>query len=176
MSRIENTVKELDDAQEFLVELDKYVSKNFVIEGKTIDQWKRFFEIPIPDDVSFQTVVELSKRILKKYQLAAYYRDKHTISISILEQSKADEYYSAYNTAQEDNKRKYNKPLAAESCKVSAMLATRKWNSATTMQKSIRDFWAKTCDTLTELRKNVEQLGRALASDAYSQKDIIYKG
>ena len=170
--------KTLDDTQEFLDGLGKFIDENFLIEGKTIVAWRKYFKIEMPskdEDITFHTLVGLSREIIEKYQKAAYFRDKQTIQLTVLEQSKFDTYHKEYQKVRTETEAKFNKPLAAESCKVHATLATMELEAALSTQKVVRDFWAKTCDTLTELRKLVEILGYALSADAKAQRDFVIK-
>jgi hypothetical protein len=141
-----------------------------------IEQWKEYFLIKIPDEINFSTVIEVASQIFEKYQRAAYFRDKQTVQMSILEQAKVEKYHTAYQAARNKNEREFGKPLAAESCKTAANLATLDLEDAISNQRVIRDFWNKTCDTLTELRKLLELMARALSGDAYISRDFVVKG
>jgi len=178
MSRIS---KKLKDTTEFLNELGGYLDENFKIAGVTgkghsVEEWKSHFLVEIPDEVTFPVLVKLASEVFEKYQRAAYFRDKQTIQMSIMEQTHKEKHYSAYQTARNENEQKFGKPLAAESCKVSAALATKELDDAISNQKVVRDFWNKTCDTLTELRKLLELMGYALSGDARINRDFVVKG
>lgn len=173
--------KKLKDTQEFLNKLGTYLDNNFKIfgitgKGYSVEEWKEYFLIDIPDEVTFQTLVDLASQVFEKYQRAAYFRDKQTIQMSILEQTKAEKYHSAYQDARKANEVKFGKPLAAESCKVAATLVTKDLEDAISNQKVVRDFWNKTCDTLTELRKLLELMGYALSGDARINRDFVVRG
>jgi len=175
----EQIKKTLDDSKEFLDGLSKFIDENFLIEGKTLVAWRKHFKVELPkkdEDITFHTLISISKDIIEKYQQAAYFRDKQTIQLTILEQSKFDTYHKEYQKVRTETEAKFNKPLAAESCKVHATLATMELEAALSTQKVVRDFWAKTCDTLTETRKLVEIIGFALAGDAKAQRDFVVKG
>jgi hypothetical protein len=120
-------------------------------------------------------IVDLASQIFKLYQTASYFRDKQTIQMAVLEQTKSDKYNTAYNTARTENEIKFGKPLAADSCKVAATLEVKELEGAIANQKVVRDFWKKTCDTLSELRKLVELMGYALSSDSRVNKDMVVK-
>jgi len=178
MTRIASKLK---DTGEFLEKLGAYLDENFKIfgasgTGKSVEDWKTHFHIEIPDEVTFPVLVDLASQVFEKYQIAAYFRDKQTIQMSILEQTKSEKFNSAYQSARTENEEKFGKPLAAESCKVSATLATKDLEDAISNQKVVRDFWNKTCDTLTELRKLLELMGYALSGDARINRDFVVKG
>jgi hypothetical protein len=177
MSRLS---KKLKETTEFLNKLGQYLDENFKIvgaagKGYSIEEWKEYFLIDIPDEVTFPVLVDLAAQIFEKYQRAAYFRDKQTIQMSILDQTKAEKYHSAYQDARKQNEEKFNKPLAAESCKVAATVATKELEDAISNQKVVRDFWNKTCDTLTELRKLLELMGYALSGDARVNRDFVVR-
>jgi len=178
MSRISSKLK---DTTEFLNKLSGYLDENFKIFGVTgkgysVEEWKEYFLIDIPDEITFPVLIDLAAQVFEKYQKAAYFRDKQSIQMSILEQTKAEKYHSAYQSARTENEQKFGKPLAAESCKVSATLATKELEDAISNQKVVRDFWNKTCDTLTELRKLLELMGYALSGDARINRDFVVRG
>jgi len=180
MDSVDKIAKRLKNTQEFLDALGSHLDKNFGLIGesgrrKTIKEWKKFFHIKIPDEINFMTIVDLASDIFDKYQTASYYRDKQIIQMSILEQSKTDKYNSAYQNARKQNEIKFGKPLAADSCKIAASLEIKDIEDAIQNQAVVKDFWVKTCQTLTELRKLLECMARALSGDAYVHKDFIVK-
>lgn len=171
---LEEINQKLLEAQEFLIELEKHIDKNLYIDGRTLPQWKRYFEIDIPDDVNPAVLIRLSAEIFKKYQVAANYRDRENIQMTILEQSKFERYHEAYINAQEQNKKQYGKPLAADSCKAVATVATLQIETIILNKKVIKDFWSKMCETLVELRKLLELMGYAITADSKAQRDLVF--
>lgn len=176
MEPIDKLAERLDAVQEFSASFQEFIGKNFLIEGRTMESWKKHFHIDIPADINFQTVIRLSSELFTKYQRAAYYRDKQVVQLSILEQVRADRYHTAYATARQDHEKKHGKTLAADSCKVAASLAVQDIENAITNQRVIKDFWVKTADVLTELRKLVETLGYALSGEARIHRDMVIRG
>lgn len=181
MNNIESIKKKLKTSQDFLSEVDTYISTEFKIPGKsgnrhTIKEWKEYFLIEIPKEIVFQTLVDLFAEIGEKYQRAAYFRDIHNVTMAVLEENKVDQYNSAYQEARTINEEKFGKPLAAESCKIAATIVIKSLEGPAGNQKVIRDFWIKTCDTLIEMRKLVEGMGYALSGDAKMNRDFIVKG
>jgi len=171
--------KTQDETQEFLDGLSSFIDEKFLVEGKTLVAWRKYFKIELPkkdEDITFHTIINLSSKIIKLYQEAAYFRDKQTIQLTVLEQSKFDTYHREYQKVRTETEAKYQKPLAAESCKVHATLATMELEAALSTQKTVRDFWTKTCDTLTEMRKLVELMSFALSSDARAQRELVVRG
>ena len=175
MNNLDALTKKLETAQEFTTQVEKYLDENFLVEGKTLRQWRAHFFIKIPDDINLGTLVDLAAQIWTKYQEAAYYRDKQHTQLAIMEQTKLDKYNEAYRDARRENEREHGKPLAAESCKVEATLAVKDLENAIRNQKVVKDFWAKSCETLTEMRKLLEIIGRALGADAYINKEFVVK-
>jgi hypothetical protein len=178
----ENIKGRLEDTKEFLAELNSYLDENFKIignsgKGYSIDVWRKQFIVNIPpaDEITFPTLVALSAEIFKKYQQAAYYRDKQGVQMTVLEQAKFEKYHTAYQSARNRTEKEFGKPLAAESCKVEATLATKHLEDAIANQKVIKDFWNKTCETLTELRKLIEIMGYALSGDAKVGRDFVVR-
>jgi hypothetical protein len=176
MSDLDSLKKRQKEISEFLQGVKTHLNNNFEIEGKTILEWRKFFTIEIPEEVTFAVLVELSKEIAYKYQRAAYFRDNEMVQSAFIDQSKFEKYYETYNDVRVSTQQKTGKPLAAESCKVAAILATKNFESGMTQQKAIKDFWIKTCDVLTEMRKLVELMGYALSSDARVQRDFVVRG
>jgi len=172
----EKIAQKLKETQDFCSAVENHLKDNFLIEGKTMAEWKKYFKIAIPNDISFSTVVDLSQEIWMKYQRSAFFRDSQQVQLAIMEQSKSDKYNTTYNDIRADTQRKTGKPLAAESCKIAATLEVKDLDSAISNQKVIHTFWVKTCDTLTELRKLLELMGYALSGDARIQRDVIIKG
>lgn len=175
MKKLDEIKQQVNQSQEFLNELQEYLGKSLLIEGKTMREWKRHFYIKIPDEITFPSVIILAAEVAQKYQEAASYRDEQTVQLTILEQTRADKYNEAYNKARTQST-KSGKPLAAESCKVAACLEVQEIESALSSQRVIRDFWTKTCDTLVEIRKLLETVGRALGGDAWTNRDFVVKG
>ena len=178
LTEIEKIKTRYKDTSEFLKNLDQYIAENFIVEGSTMLEWKKHFRIELPpaDNISFLVIVEKAKEIFEKYQRAAYFRDKQTVQMNILKQSKLEKYHDAYNDARLENERKHGKQLAAKSCEVAAIVATKNLEDAINTQSVIRDFWVKTCETLVEMRKLIDQMGYALSADAKLNKDFIVKG
>lgn len=168
--------KRQQEIAEFLKELNIFVQENVIIEGSTILEWRKYFKVEIPNEITFVTLIDLSREIAEKFQRAAYLRDKEVIQFSLLEQQKFDTYHKAYNDVRVQTQQETGKPLAAESCKIHATLAANKDEYAIATQKVIKDFWVKTCDSLTELRKLVELMGYALSADARVQRDFVVRG
>lgn len=180
MINLENLKTQLTDAEEFNSKLGKYLDEAFKIvddEGNylSIRDWKKYFNVKIPENINFPILIELAIEISKKYQEAAYYRDKQNVQLAILERVRGDKYYLAYQNARESTRRESGKALAAESCKVEAILATKELEEAMNSQKIICDFWDRTCKTLTDIRKLIEIIGFALSGDAKTQRDFIVR-
>jgi len=178
MGRIASKLK---DTQEFLEELSHYLDDNFKIcgvtgKGYSIEEWKALFHVKIPDEITFPVLVKLAAEVFDKYQQAVYFRDKQMVQMSIMEQTHKEKHHSAYQAARNENEQKFGKPLAAESCKIAATLATKELDDAISNQKVTKDFWQKTCETLTELRKLLELMGYALSSDARVNRDFVVRG
>jgi hypothetical protein len=176
MVNINNLADKLQDTQEFCTEIDKFIDNTLIIEGYTVQQWKRHFFVKIPEEINFMSLVDVAAEIAKKYQQASYYRDKRHFSLAIIEQTKAEKFHEHFQFTRREHEKQHGKPLAAESCKVAANLAVKDIEASIVNQKVIHDFWTKTCNVLTETRKLIELMIRALSSDAYIQKDLVIKG
>ena len=176
---LEDLKRKLTNTEEFLFQFASHLDKNFKIQGvnhaKTIKEWKKYFYINIPKELNFITVLELSSEVMKKYQEAAFCRDTQASQLIVLEQVKNEHYNKAYQDARTDHQKEFKKPLAAESCKTAAILATQELEDAMSSQKAVKDFWDRVCSSLIEMRKQLELVVRALSGDAYLQKDIIVK-
>jgi hypothetical protein len=165
----------LTETKEFLDKVNEHIEKTFLIDGKTLREWRREMKVKFPKDINFISVMELSKEIANKFQIAAFHRDKQTVYSNVLEQTKIEKYNKAYQQAQEASRKEYGKNLAAESCKTAALFEIQDLENVINAQRVIKEFWAKTCDTLVELRKHAEILGRSLSGDSYIQKDFVVK-
>jgi hypothetical protein len=171
----------LTSSLEFLTETEKHINEVLKVSGSnnklfTLAEWKRYFYINIPEDITYQTIIDLGREIAIKYQEASYYRDLSTVTTSIIEQDMTIQYNNAYQAARIENETKFSKPLAADSCKIAATIAIKDIDDPLNVQKVIRDFWVKTCNTLVEVRKQVEILGYALAGDSRTNRDFVIKG
>lgn len=168
-------IQQVKDSQEMCDKLSVYLDENFMIEGKTIRDWKKHFWINILADIKFSDIVKLGTEVSKKYQEAAFYREKGTISLNVLEQTQADRYNIAYQQTRSKHEEEYGKTLAARSCEVSAELAIKAIKDAVAHQKVARDFWNRTCDTLVEVRKILEMHGKCLATDIRAERDFVFQ-
>ncbi|RLC02738.1 MAG: hypothetical protein DRH90_13140 [Deltaproteobacteria bacterium] len=173
MEGIDKFKKQLKETQEFTDEIESFLDNNFLVDGKTIDAWRRRLFVKIPEKLNFQSVIQLGADISAKYQLAARYRDRQAIQLAILERTKSDKYNAAYQAARKENEVKFKKPLAADSCKIAANIEVKDLENAIGNQKIIKDWWKATCDTLTEVRKLVETILRALGNDVNAEKDYV---
>lgn len=172
---VEEIAQDLQEAQEFNGNLREFLLENFIIEDKTMTQWKRYFYVRIPEDVSFPVIIRLTQEVARKYQEASRFRDEFTVQLAILDQNKSTKYHAAFNEARTDHEVRHNKPLAAESCKSAASVAIKDVELAISNQKIIKDFWVETCRTLVEMRKHIEAMGRALAGDSWTQRDMVVR-
>jgi len=172
----EEIARKLQGTQEFCDAVAVHLKTNFFVEGKTMEHWKKYFKVDIPDNIAFENIIGLSQEIWMKYQRAAYFRDSQQVQLAIMEQSKSDRYNTTYNDIRSDTQEKTGRPLAAESCKIAATLAVKDLDGAISNQKVIHNFWVKTCDTLVELRKLLELMGYALSGDARIQRDMVIRG
>ena len=96
--------------------------------------------------------------------------------MAVLDQTRQEEYNKAYQEARDKNAELHGKPLAAESCKVAASLATKKLDESVNIQRVICNFWDGICKTLVEVRKLCEAMSISLSGDAKIQRDFIVKG
>lgn len=176
MASLDQLAKKLKDTQEFRNKVEDHLSENFLIEGKTMSAWKKYFYIDIPDNLDFHAIIGIAADIWSKYQRAAHYRDSQQVQLAIMEQTKADKYNTEYNTIRSQTQQETGKPLAADSCKIHATLAVKDLDNAISNQKVVHTFWVKTCDTLTELRKLLEIIGYAVGADIRVQKEFNIKG
>ena len=172
---LQNIEKDIKKTQAFCNSVNSYLQENFLIEGKTMKEWKIYFNIKIPEEINFPILIQLGQKIWQLYQRAAYFRDTQQVQLAIMEQSKADKFNTVYNNIRAETQSQTGKPLAAESCKVAATLEVKDLDNAINNQQIIHTFWVKTCTTLTELRKLLEQMGYALSGDVRIQKDFVIK-
>jgi hypothetical protein len=178
LNKIKTSVK---DTLEFVKTVREYLNTKFGVLGpkdkvKTIEEWKNYFKIKIPEHISLPQLVELSAATANKYQEASDFRERETTTLAILEEARQDKYYTVYNHTRRESEAKFNKPLAAESCKNAALLEVKELEQAINTQKVTKDFWSKTCESLTEVRKHLELISYALGAEIRSQRDIVIKG
>lgn len=176
MKSINILVQKLENTQEFCGAVGSHLKENFLIEGKTMTAWKKYFKIDIPENIDLHSIIYLATEIWNKYQVAAHYRDSQQVQLAIMEQTKSDKYNTEYNSIRASTQAESGRPLAAESCKVHATLAVKDLDSAIANQKVIHTFWVKTCDTLTEMRKLLEIIGYAVGADVKTQREINIRG
>jgi hypothetical protein len=176
MEIVEEIAASVEDAHQFNRELGAFLYKNFIINDKTIADWKRHFHIEIPEEVSFPLLIKKSAEIARKYQEATFFRERQMIQLAILEQAQTSKFNIAYNDAREHHQREFGKPLAAESCKAAASLVIKDIEEAISNQRVVSDFWNKTCLSLIEMRKHLELMGHALAAEARAGRDFVFKG
>lgn len=180
MENFKDIKERFKNTETFLNEFNKSIDSSFKIKGGdknlSIKEWRRYFYIKVPIDVSFQGLIDTSVSLMRKYQEACNYRDQSLAQLSVFEQIKDEKYHSAFQEARRENERKFNKPLAAESCKTAAKLAIQELEDPLVYQKAIKDFWDKTCSMLIEVRKLIELMLRALSGDSYLQREINIKG
>jgi hypothetical protein len=175
----EEVLQRIEDIQEFTSKLNDHIETTFRIDNKTLKQWKSELKIKFPEDINFHTIIELSKDIAKKFQIASYYRDRQTVYSNVLEQTKTEKYNKAYQTAQDSSRKDFGKNLAADSCKIAASIEIQDLENVINTQRVVKEFWIKTCDTLSEMRKHVEIISYALSADSRIQRDVVvtnYKG
>lgn len=176
MESLDTLAKKLNETQEFCRAVEGHLNENFLIEGKTMKAWKKYFKVDIPEELNFSTVILLVQDIWIKYQQAAHYRDSQQVQLAIMEHTSKDKYHTAYENIRSKTQRETGKPLAQKSCEVHATLAIKELEAAISSQKVIHTFWVKTCDTLTELRKLLEVVGYALSGDARINRDFNIRG
>jgi hypothetical protein len=169
----EEVQKRIEEVKEFTDRVNEHIENTFIIDGKTLKEWKTALKVTFPEDINFHTVIELSKTIAKKFQIASYYRDRQMVYSNVLEQTKTEKYNKAYQVAQDTSRKEYGKNLAADSCKIAASIEIQDLENVINAQKVIKEFWIKSCDTLTELRKHIEIISYALSADSRIQRDLV---
>lgn len=173
---ITDIAQQVQEATQFNGDLRQYLMENFLVEGRTMTQWKRHFYVNIPEDMNFATIIRLTQEIATKYQEAARFRDEFSVQLAILDQSRQPRYNEAFNRIRQENSSMNNgRGLAAESCRAAANATLQDLDDAITNQTIIKNFWSETCKTLVEMRKNVEIIGRALAGDSWTQRDMVVR-
>lgn len=163
----------IEEIKEFTDKINQHIESTFIIDGKTLKEWKRDLKVKFPEDINFHTIVELAKDIAKKFQVASYYRDRQTVYSNVLEQNKTEKYNRAYQWAQEKSRAEFGKNLAADSCKIAASIEIQDLENVINAQRVVKEFWVKSCDTLTEMRKLTELIGYALSADSRIQRDVV---
>jgi len=173
---INETGKNLEEAVNVLAKVDGHLDGVFKIEGKTRKQWRNQLRVDFPEDeITFADLIKLGAKIANNYQIAARHRDHQTLTIDTLSRTRFDTYNREYKAILDDYIEKTGKALAQKSCEVKANAAVRELDSAIGTVKTIRDFWAKTCDTLVEARKSLEVVAHALSGDARIGRDFVVK-
>lgn len=178
IQKIKTTHKE---NKELLDSLDAYIDENFRLviannSEQSLKQIRKYFRIELPEDINFMTLVDTARVITEKYQQATYLRDKQKIKLVLLDQAREERYNTAYNDLREETRKETGKALAAESCKVAAILATKQLQESVNTQQVVHNFWDGICKTLVEVRKLCESMIIALSGDAKIQRDFIVKG
>jgi hypothetical protein len=171
-NKLSNLQETIDDSREFLIEVKKFINKNFKVNGRTLSEWENHFKIIIPPEIDFIILVNLASEIAEKYQEAAYFRDHQMVRLAVLDQERTDRWITAYEHTRQEHERTYKKNLSAKSCENSANLAVKSLDDAMIIQKAVKEFWTKICTTLQETRKNIEIIGYALGAEVRTQKDF----
>lgn len=175
-NKIKEIQDELNETIEVLNELDVHLDKTFLIEGKTRREWRRKLLVNLPEDeITFADVIKLSIKIANNYQTAAFHRDNQALTIDTLSRSKEVRYNQAYQEILNNYIRETGKSLAASSCAIKASSAVQELDSAISAKKILKDFWAKTCETLVETRKNLETIAYALSGEIRAGRDFVVK-
>jgi len=169
---LEEIEQKVEDSKDFLKQVKRFVDKNFIINGKTFDEWEEYFKVKIPNNIDFTVLVHLATEVGNKFQEAAYFRDQQMVKLAILDQERSDRMIKAYNKVRLQHQEEYNKNLSAKSCEMAASLHVKSLDDAMVIQKAVKEFWTKTCVTLTETRKILEVIGYALGADVRAQKDF----
>jgi hypothetical protein len=166
----------ISEATSFNAELREYLRTEFLIEGRTMTEWKRHFYVNIPDDINFAIIIRLTQEIARKYQEASRFRDEFNVQLAILDQGRSPRYNEAFVRAREAHDAlNTGRTLAAESCRAAANATLSDLDDAIANQRIVKDFWNETCKTLVEIRKNIEIIGRALAGDSYTQREMTIR-
>lgn len=176
MEIIEEIASSTEESHQFNRELGKFLYNNFIINDRTISSWKEHFHIEIPEEINPTIIIKKSAEISRKYQEAAFFRERQNVQLAILEQAYTNKYHTAYNVARELHQKEFGKNLSADSCKVAASLAIKDIEEAISNQKVVSEFWNKTCATLIEIRKHLELMGHSLATEARVGRDFVFKG
>lgn len=172
MKEIETISKQFNNAQDFNQKLSTYLDANLKFGDRSPKEWKQYFFVRLPERIEFENIVEIASELFNKYQQASALRDKETMQLTLIEQSRIDKFHTAWQSARDEHEKKFNKGLAAKSCEVAANLAVKDLEDAISNQKVAQEFWKKTCDCLTELRKLLEMMGYALSNDARVSRDF----
>ena len=181
MRKTEQIQEQINESIELLDSFETYINQNFKLTindeqtTKSLREIREYFEIKIPTDLNFMTVIALAREVAVKYQRATFLRDKQGVKLNLLAQTRQTKYNQAYQAAREEAKQTGGKPLAAESCKVEALIAVKDLDNSSNTQQVIFNYWDSICKTLVEVRKLIETISIALSGDAKIQRDFIVK-
>lgn len=161
----ESVMEEVLQAAETHAAATEQFAKKFVFYGKPLQQWSDELAVPVPNEVTPDTMRSLYVKLANNIQIAShFYSIASTINSTLVGggQIKHADLVKALVDQFENRKAKRPAATVIEQMANSYMKST---TSTRVAAKLVKDFWRNRLDSLTEVRKCLEQIGISMHTE-----------
>ena len=153
----ENLVNSLRSGKDIYDTFSENFSRQYLISGKTMEQWRTYFKLKIPQDTGPAQCKELDMRLLELVQEASFMKARADAVETALSTSNKEQFSTNFRALVADHKTKGLKlPASATLQELSRIDELETALGAASIAKS---FWKEVLENLDRARKLVESAG-----------------
>jgi len=131
--------------------------KQYLIGDKTPEQWERYFKISLPETPTPPEVISAVGKLASLYQEASFLYAVAEAQVDALSSGESREYTASFNRLVTEYREADRSLPANKTLECMAKNEMLDMTGARDNAKIIKNFWKRTLEQLTELRKLMEQ-------------------
>ena len=165
-SAVQDILNRLRAPKALCDELSKQLLGLYLINGKSMSEWKNHFYVKIPPDLNPVTVREVDMKLMELYQEASFLKIAAHIRLTSMNGSTHTAFREQFNKIVSEYKDKGNRIPSKETITTLAEESISNEKDAIVHAEIELNFWKEILNHLQECRKLIENATINLASEA----------
>lgn len=153
---VPNMIKSIREGKELHEEFAKKLEEKMLIQGKTMETWKKHFQIKVPQMIDLTNSKELATQILELYQEAAFLKAMAEASSSLHRKGYETQYRQKFDALVETYKASGQKLPASNTLEILAKNDIDDVETGLVYSEVTVKFWKEILDYLNFIRKVLE--------------------
>jgi hypothetical protein len=156
LDKANKMIERLKLSKELYQEYSKQFSERYCIQGKSMGDWRRYFQIQVPPDLNPRTAQHLALRLMELYQEASGYKTDAELRLHSAQSTTKSMTRDKYNALLIEYKNSASKIPAAATLNTQAEASCGKELDSLIHIEIELTFWKGILNSLQECRKLVE--------------------
>lgn len=154
----ESLIETTKTGKKLLGDFESEITSRYLIDGKTIMDWKNHFHVTIPADASMEQIRATSSRIVELISTASFHRAQAQVISDCIDTGSKEEYLNVYEGLVNKYKTDGNKLPGQTTLTNLTESNMKEVTSALSNSNMKLKFWSRIYEGLVEQRKCLETI------------------